>query len=104
MTLEQSPPKATPFDAAIFLDSEEMIAEYINAAMETNNTDVLLDALADVAKARGMAKLAEDTGLSRESLYKTLRFGAKPRFETVWRIMQGLGVQLDAKPQVASQV
>lgn len=58
-----------PFDAADYLDNEEAIAEYINAALEDENPDVLLQAIADVAKARGMTQLAKTTGLGRESLY-----------------------------------
>mgnify|MGYP001339159456 CR=1 FL=1 len=81
------------FDAAEYLDSEEAIAEYISEAMQDPNPDVLLEALATVARARGMAKLA---GLGRESLYKTLRPGAKPRYETIAKILAGLNVKLRA--------
>ena len=84
------------FDAAEDLDSEEAIAEYISEAMQDPNPDVLLEALATVARARGMAKLAESTGLGRESLYKTLRPGAKPRYETIAKILAGLNVKLRA--------
>ena len=84
------------FDAAEYLDSEEAIAEYISEAMQDPNPDVLLEALATVARARGMAKLAESTGLGRESLYKTLRPGAKPRYETIANILAGLNVKLRA--------
>ena len=84
------------FDAAEYLDSEEAIAEYISEAMQDPNPDVLLEALATVTRARGMAKLAESTGLGRESLYKTLRPGAKPRYETIAKILAGLNVKLRA--------
>ena len=84
------------FDAAEYLDSEEAIAEYISEAMQDPNPDVLLEALATVARARGMAKLAESTGLGRESLYKTLRPGAKPRYETLAKILAGLNVKVRA--------
>ena len=84
--------KITRFDVTEHLDNEEVIAEYLAAAMEDSNPDVFLAALADVAKARGMAQLAKDSGLSRESLYKTLSPGAKPRFETVVKITKALGV------------
>ena len=69
-----------PFDAADYLENEEVIAEYLSAALEDKNPDVFLVAVADVAKARGMTQLARDTGLGRESLYKALAPGAKPRF------------------------
>lgn len=84
--------KITRFDVSDHLDNEEVIAEYLAAAMEDTNPDVFLSALADVAKARGMAKLAKDSGLGRESLYKTLSPGAKPRFETIMKITRALGV------------
>ena len=86
--------KITRFDVTEHLDNEEVIAEYLAAAMEDDNPDVFLAALADVAKARGMARLAKDSGLSRESLYKTLAPGAKPRFETIMKITKALGVPM----------
>jgi probable addiction module antidote protein len=70
------------FDASSYLDSEEMIAEYLTAAAEDENPDVMLLAIANVAKARGMTHVAKAAGLSRESLYKTLAPGAHPRFRT----------------------
>jgi len=88
--------KTAPFDAADYLDNDEVIAEYLNAALEDPNPDVFLIAIADVAKARGMAQLAKDTGLGRESLYKALAPGAKPRYDTVLKLVRALGVQLHA--------
>lgn len=82
------------FDAAPYLDGEEMMAAYLAAAMEDPNPDVFLTALSDVARARGMAQLAKDTGLGRESLYKTLSPGSKPRFDTIMKITRALGVPL----------
>ena len=88
--------KLAPFDAAEYLDSEETIAEYLTAAMEDDNPDVLLSALADVAKARGMAKVARDAGLGRESLYKALAPGSHPRHETIAAVMRAMGVRFAA--------
>ncbi len=85
--------KITPFDVADYLDSDDMIAEYLSVAMEDPNPDSFLQAVAAVARARGMAQLAKDAGVSRESLYKTLAPGAKPRYETVFKLMRALGVQ-----------
>lgn len=90
--------KIAAFDAADYLDSEEVIAEYLNAALEDENPDVFLVAVSDVAKARGIAQLAKETGLGRESLYKALTPGAKPRYDTVLKLMRALGVQLHAVP------
>ena len=93
----------TAFDASDYLDSEAVIAEYLNAALEDENPDVFLQAIADVAKARGMTKLAKDTGLGRESLYKALAPGAKPRYDTVIKLVRALGVELHTAPVHASQ-
>jgi probable addiction module antidote protein len=83
-----------PMDISSLLDSDEMVAEYLTAAAEDGDTDVLLAALADVAKARGMARVAKDSGLGRESLYKALAPGAHPRFETIAAVMRALGFRL----------
>ncbi|MCG5524077.1 putative addiction module antidote protein [Ectothiorhodospira haloalkaliphila] len=90
--------KVTKFDAAEYLDSEEVIAEYLNAALEDEDPNVFLAAVGDVAKARGMAQLARDTGLGRESLYKALTPGAKPRYDTVLKVIRALGVGMHASP------
>jgi len=84
----------TRFDVADYLDNEEVIAEYLTAALEDENPDVFLAAVADVAKARGMTAVANSTGLGRESLYKALSPGAKPRYETIVKVLHGLGVKL----------
>lgn len=91
--------KTTAFDAADYLDSEDMMAEYLNQALASGDTDLLLAAIGDVAKARGMAQVARDAGLGRESLYKALAAGAKPRFDTVFKVLQALGVRMYAQPQ-----
>ena len=89
--------KLIPFDAAAYLDSEEAIAEYLSAVMEKDNPELLLAAIGDVAKARGMAKIARDAGLGRESLYKALSPGAKPRFDTIMKVLHAMGLKLHAE-------
>jgi probable addiction module antidote protein len=91
--------KTARFDASHYLDNEEMIAEYLNAALEESDADVLLAAIADIAKARGISKVAADAGLGRESLYKTLAPGSKPRLDTVFKLLRALGVKLNAVPE-----
>lgn len=86
--------KLAPFDAADYLDSDEAIREYLNAALEDPNCEVFLRAMADVAKARGIARVAKHAGLGRESLYKALAPGAKPRYETVCKVVDSLGLHL----------
>ena len=91
------------FDAADYLDNDIVISEYLNAALEDDNPNVFLQAIADVAKAHGMTKLAKDTGLGRESLYKALAPGAKPRYDTVIKLVRALGVELHTSPVHVSQ-
>ena len=90
--------KFKPFDAADYLADEETIAEYLTAALEDSNPDMFLVAVRDVARARGMTQLAKDSGLGRESLYKALSPGSKPRHETIQKIIRALGVKLSATP------
>ena len=71
-----------------------MIAAYLSEAVQDENPDVLLKALGEVAKARGMARVAKDSGLDREILYKALAPGAKPRFETITAVMKALKVKI----------
>jgi probable addiction module antidote protein len=83
-----------PFDGSEFLDNEEVIAEYLAAALEDPNPDIFLRAVANVAKARGISEVAKASGLGRESLYKALTPGAKVRYETVRKVLDSLGVKL----------
>jgi probable addiction module antidote protein len=85
-----------PFDAARYLTDEAAIAEYLNAVLEAEDTDLLLLALNDIARAKGMAQVAKDAGLGRESLYKALAPGAKPRLDTILKVARALGVRFSA--------
>lgn len=92
----------TPFDASEYLDNEEVIAEYLSVALQEEDPALFLAALADVAKARGMTKMATDAGLGRESLYKALAPGAKPRYDTVLKLARAAGMRLRVEPIHAS--
>ncbi len=96
MTKTKEAPKLIPFDAARYLTDNEAITEYVNAVLEADDPDLLLLALGDIARARGMAQVAKDAGLGRESLYKALTPGAKPRFDTVLKVARALGVKFSA--------
>ena len=89
--------KTAPFDAADYLTDDESIAEYLTAALEDPNPEVFLVAVKGVARARGMAQLAKDTGLGRESLHKALSPGAKPRYDTVLKVVRALSITLHAE-------
>ena len=93
-----------PFDISEDLDNKEMIAGYLNAAAENEDPNVLLVALAYAAKARGMMQVAKDAGLSRVSLYRALKIGAHPRFETVQAVLRALGVKLAVRPGATSPI
>lgn len=99
-------PVFSTFDAADFLDSDEVIAAYLTEALADDNPDVFIAALGDVAKARGMSQIAKDARLGRESLYKALAPGAKPRFETIAKLINSLGVRIaivvNTQPEAAA--
>lgn len=86
------------FDMADFLNTEEAVAEYLTQVFADGDYSEILVALGHIAKAKGIGRIAKDTGLGRESLYKALAPGAKPRFETVFRVMGALGLRLSALP------
>ncbi len=86
------------FDLAEHLNSEEEIAIYLQLVLEENDPSELAHALGVVAKARGMTQIAKEAGIGRESLYKALREGANPRFDTINRVMNALGVKLTVTP------
>ncbi|MFA5640901.1 MAG: addiction module antidote protein [Bacteroidales bacterium] len=89
------------FDIADYLDSNEMIAEYLNTVLaEGNEADVIV-AIGHIAKSIGMTKIAQETGLSRPSLYKALSEGAKPQFETIMKVLKAIGGQIQINPMTA---
>ncbi len=86
-----------PFDPAEYLDDAQTQTEYLNAALEDPNPNMLLIALKNIARARGMAQVAESANLGRESLYKALTDGAKPRYDTILKLIHALGLKLQAQ-------
>lgn len=86
--------KTRPFDPAEYLTDDDAIAEYLAAILEENDAGLLAAALGDIARARGMTQIAKDAGMGREALYKALRPDSQPRFDTVQRVCDALGVRL----------
>ena len=86
------------FDIADYLDSNEMIAEYLNVVLEEGDDSEIVVAIGNIAKAIGMTKIAEETGMSRPSLYKALSEGAKPQFSTIMKVLKGDGDQIRVNP------
>ena len=89
--------ETSKFDIADYLDSNEMIAEYLNAVLEEGNDAEIVSAIGHIAKAIGMTKIAEETGMSRPSLYKALSEGAKPQFSTIMKVLKAVGGQIHIK-------
>lgn len=85
------------FDVSKYLDNEEMIIEYLKAAIEENDTQFFMEALGHVAKARGMTDIAKKTGLGRESLYKAVSGNIKPKLDTVNKILNAVGLSLSVE-------
>ncbi len=88
------------FDITEYLDSDEAIAEYLSQVLQDGDNEEFIRAIGYIAKARGMAQIAKDTGLGRESLYKAFRPNAKPRFETIMKVMNALKLQFNATPRL----
>lgn len=93
MTLE-----TTTFDAAEYLDTSEAIAAYLADAVEDGAPGALAQAIGTVARAKGMSAIATETGLGRESLYKSLREGGDPKISTVSKVLSTMGVKLSVEP------
>ena len=91
----------TKFEIADYLDNKAMIAEYLNTVLEEGNNDEIVAAIGHIAKAIGMSKIAEETGLSRRSLYKALSEGAKPQFATILKVLRAVGGQVKINPVTA---
>ncbi|MEY2761660.1 MAG: hypothetical protein RLZZ96_1560 [Bacteroidota bacterium] len=90
--------ETSKFDVADYLDSPEMISEYLNAVLAEGNDSNLIVALRNIARSIGMAKIASETGMSRTSLYKALSDRSKPQFETVMKVLRAIGGQIQIKP------
>jgi probable addiction module antidote protein len=90
--------KTRPFDMANYLLDEEDAAEYLRQVLADGDPALLAAALGDIARARGMTQLSRDTGLSRESLYKSLSGERAPSTDTLFKVMRALGFKLTVEP------
>ena len=88
--------KTRPWDPVEYLETEEDMAAYLDAALAENDLRLIAAALGDIARAKGMTKVAHEAGLGRESLYKSLSTGGNPEFSTVLKVTQALGLRLRA--------
>ena len=90
--------KTSPFDSAEYLDSPEAIEAYLEDALESNDSAIVAHALGVIARAKGMSRIAQDAGLSRESLYKALSADGNPELATVLKVIKALGLKLTIAP------
>ena len=88
----------TTWDPAEYLETEEQIAAYLDDIFKTGDSNLIVTALGDVARAKGMSKIADDTNRGRESLYKSLSPGGNPSFETVMKVLSSMGFGLRPAP------
>ena len=93
--------ETSKFDIADYLESKEMIVEYLNSVLEGGNDAEIITAIGNIAKAIGMTKIAEKTGMSRPSLYKALSEGSKPQFSTIMKVLKAVGGQIHINPITA---
>jgi len=90
--------KTSRFNISDYLDSNEMIAEYLNAVLAEGDDAEVIAAIGHIAKSIGMSKIAQETGLSRPSLYKALSDGSKPQFDTIMKVLRAIGGQIQINP------
>jgi probable addiction module antidote protein len=86
--------RTTEFDSAAVIDTPEAVEDYLADAFESEDAAVISHALGVVARATGMARLAEETGLTRQALYKALSSDGNPEFSTVMKVAHALGFRL----------
>lgn len=90
-----------PWDVAEHLQDEEAMAAYIEAVLEDGDPALVAAAIGDIARARGMAQIARETGRSRESLYRALSDRGNPELATLMGVLKALGLQLSVRPRTA---
>jgi probable addiction module antidote protein len=89
------------FNISDYLDSNEMIAEYLNTVLAEGDDSEVIAAIGHIAKSIGMTKIAQETGLSRPGLYKALSEGSKPQFDTIMKVLRAVGGQIQINPMTA---
>ena len=101
--MKQNKTQITEWNVLDYLQTEEDIANYLQAALEENDIEFFLVALGDVAKARSINKIAKEIGVGRESLYKSLSGSRRPNVETVFKAIDALGLKVSFIPKNANQ-
>jgi len=97
------PLETRKWDAADYLDNDEAIFAYVEAAFEDGDPSVIAHALGNVARARGMTGVAKEAGVTREALYKALTENGDPKLSTLLGVLRALGLSLSAKPSADAE-
>jgi probable addiction module antidote protein len=92
--------KTTVWDMADHINTKEDAIAYLEAALEENDTAFLLSVIGDIARSKGMAQIAKELNLARESLYRSLAQDGNPSFNTVAKVLDNLGYQLSVKQKI----
>jgi probable addiction module antidote protein len=92
--------KTTVWDMADHINTKEDVIAYLEAALEENDTAFLLSVIGDIARSKGMAQIARELNLARESLYRSLAQDGNPSFNTVVKVLDNLGYQLSIKQKI----
>ena len=94
------PEKTTVWDMAEHINTKEDVIGVLEAALEENDTALLLAVVGDIARSKGMAQIAKELNLARESLYRSLSQDGNPSFDTVAKVLDNLGFQLSVRQKV----
>ncbi|MCL2138813.1 MAG: putative addiction module antidote protein [Treponema sp.] len=89
------------WDPAKYITTKEAVIAHIEAALEENNTELFLSVVSDIARSKGMAKIARELGVSREGLYRSLAPAGNPSIETVFKLLDILGLRVKLEPKAA---
>jgi len=92
--------KTTEWDMADHINTKEDVIAYLEAALEENDTALLFAVIGDIARSKGMAQIAKDLNLARESLYRSLAQDGNPSFSTVVKVLDNLGFRLSVKQKI----
>ena len=95
--------KTTPYDTADYLDSDEMIAEYLKLSLEEKDPEAFIDALGNVAKARGLEQIAKDAGMTRKDLRNSLRSDPGARQQAIQNVLKALDINLTVQAADAAE-
>ncbi|SMM98342.1 FIG045511: hypothetical antitoxin (to FIG022160: hypothetical toxin) [uncultured Candidatus Thioglobus sp.] len=90
--------KTTPFNMSDYIDSADGVLGHLNVALEYGDEE-FFHSLSYISKSKGMTALAKETGLSREALYRSLNGNTKPRFDTIAKVVDGLGMKFQLTPK-----